>query len=117
VNTVKIVALDGEAVLNCNDTDFTYKGYNKLVFWKTGHYSISYHARWYKFDKSMDNDIELDIPDDILDCLPSYIASQCYKIDDEAKSAIFRNEFEIAMARIDDSDYKQTSTITIGGDW
>jgi hypothetical protein len=101
----------------CHDEDLMFKGYNQIVFWKEGLYTISYNARWYTFDKDLDNDVELNLPADILDCLPSYIAHQCYKVDDETKAAIYRNEYEMFLARIDNTDYKQTKTFKIGGDW
>jgi hypothetical protein len=65
----------------------------------------------------MDNSTELDVPRDILDCLPSYIASQCMKIDDEYKASVYRNEYEIFLARIDNTHYKNVKTIEIEGDW
>ena len=101
----------------CTDEDFTYKGYNQVMFYKEGIYTISYNARWFTFDKDLDNDYVFDIPTDILECIPSYIAHQCYKIDDETKSAIFRNEYEVFLARIDDTNYRENKTFTIGGDW
>lgn len=109
----------------CHDDDFTYVGYNKLKFHKIGTYDISYNARWYTFDsdklslsiQGLEAESNLPIPDDIVDCLPSYIASQCYKVDDEVKSSIFRNEYELFLARIDNTDYKSTSTIKVGGNW
>ena len=104
-------------VTECHDDDLTFKGYNQIVFHKVGTYTISYKARWFTFDKDMDNDTVINIPTDVLECIPSYIAHQCYKIDDEVKSAIFRNEYEIFLARIDDTNYKRTSTFKIGGDW
>ena len=65
----------------------------------------------------MDDNVQLNVPDDILDCLPSYIASQCYKVDDEVKSSIYRNEYEMFVARIDATDYKNTKTFSVGGGW
>lgn len=100
-----------------HDEDFEYYGYNKVIFKKTGNFNISYNARWITFDKSFKNETVLDVPTDILDCIPSYIASQCYKIDDEYKASVFRNEYEIALARIDNTNYKNTKTIKIEGDW
>lgn len=101
----------------CHDEDFMYAGYNKVIFKKDGTYRISYNARWHTFVPEELEETVLDVPLDILDCLPSYIAHQCYKIDDETKSAIYRNEYEMFLARIDDTDFKQTKTYTIGGDW
>lgn len=100
-----------------HDDDFTYRGYNKVSFKHEGDFYISYNARWFTFDKSMNDNTVLNVPNDILDCIPSYIASQCYKIDDEYKASVFRNEYEIMLSRIDDTNYRNTKTIKIGGDW
>lgn len=100
-----------------HDDDFEYLGYNQVVFKHPGNYFISYNARWITFTKSMPDEITLDVPTDILDCIPSYIASQCYKIDDEYKSSVYRNEYEMFLARIDNSNYRNTKTLKIGGDW
>lgn len=100
-----------------HDIDFTYQGYNKVIFFRTGTFYISYNARWFTFTKSINNSTELDMPDDIVDCLPSYIASQCYKIDDEYRASVFRNEYEMLLARIDNTNFKNTKTFIIEGDW
>jgi hypothetical protein len=100
-----------------HDDDYEYLGYNQVVFKHPGNYFISYNARWYTFDKSLSDDELIDVPDDILDSIPSYIASQCYKIDDEYKASVFRNEYEIMLSRIDNSNFRNTKTIKIEGDW
>ena len=100
-----------------HDDDYEYLGYNQVVFNHPGNYFISYNARWYTFDKSLSDDELIDVPDDILDSIPSYIASQCYKIDDEYKASVFRNEYEIMLSRIDNSNFRNTKTIKIEGDW
>lgn len=100
-----------------HDDDFEYVGYNNVLFNRAGNYFISYNARWYTFTKDLADDAVLTVPTDILECIPSYIAHQCYKIDDENKSAIYRNEYEMFFARIDDTNFKQTKTLKIGGDW
>lgn len=100
-----------------HDDDYEYLGYNQVVFKHLGNYFISYNARWYTFDKSLSDDELIDVPDDILDSIPSYIASQCYKIDDEYKASVFRNEYEIMLSRIDNSNFRNTKTIKIEGDW
>ena len=101
----------------CTDEERVYKGYNQIVFYKEGTYNIAYNARWYTFSSSMSNYTEIDVPTDILECIPLYIASQGYKLDDEYKSSVFRNEYEMALARIDNTHFKQTSTFRIAGDW
>lgn len=103
--------------VHIHDDDYEYLGYNQVVFKHPGNYFISYNARWYTFDKSLSDDELIDIPDDILDSIPSYIASQCYKIDDEYKASVFRNEYEIMLSRIDNSNFRNTKTIKIEGDW
>lgn len=100
-----------------HDIDFDYHGYNKVIFYREGTFYLSYNARWFTFNKNMNNSTLLDIPDDIVDCLPSYIASQCYKIDDEYRASVFRNEYEILLARIDNTNYKNTKTFIIDGGW
>ena len=98
------------------DEDFSYHGYNQIICHKKGKYRISYNARWLTFG-SFQNSKVLEAPTDVLDCIPSYVASQCMKVDDEVKSSIFRNEYEMFLARIDNTDFKSNKTLTIGGDW
>ena len=104
-------------IVECHDDDLTFKGYNQIIFKHVGTYMISYKARWFTFNKLISNDTVINAPDDVLDCLPSYMTHQCYKIDDEVKAQIYRNEYEIFMSRLDDTNYKQTKTFKIGGDW
>ena len=99
------------------DVDFEYYGYNQVIFKHPGNFYISYNARWYTFTKAIDDNEKIDIPNDILDCIPSYIVSQCYKIDDEYKEQVFRNEYELMLSRIDATNYKNTKSILIEGDW
>ena len=100
-----------------HDDDFIYHGYNKVIFKHIGDFYISYNARWFTFSKTLTDESVLDVPTDILDAIPSYIASQCYKIDDDYKAQVFRNEYEIALARIDNTHYKSAKTIKIDGGW
>ena len=99
------------------DEDFVYVGYNKIRCFRKGKYRISYNARWVDDFEDMENNDPIEAPIDVIDAIPSYIVSQCYKIDDEYKASVFRNEFEMMLARIDDTDYKRTKTLKIGGDW
>lgn len=116
--------------IEASDDDFVYYGYGSLLFKKPGTYKIAYNRRWLDFTTLADNDVlvvpndikgdsvlPVPVPNDILDAIPSYIASQCYKVDDEVKSSIYRNEFEMAIARIDNTDWSTSKTLKIGGDW
>ena len=100
-----------------SDFDYTTYGGKQIMFKRPGDYRISYLAKWFKILPTTSDDTELDCPDDILEAIPSYIASQLYKIDDETKSAILRNEYEMALARIEENDYSTNKTIAVGGDW
>ena len=99
------------------DNDFEYYSNNEVIFKRQGVFNISYNARWFTFDKNVDNDLVLNAPEDVLECIPSYIASQCYKIDDEYKASVFRNEYEMMLARIDNTDYRTNKTFNIDGGW
>ena len=88
-----------------------------IMFKKPGIYKITYDARWPTFTDKMQDADELDIPTDVLLCIPSYVASQVWKIDDERKANIFRNEFEILFSRINNSDYRGVNTFGVQGGW
>lgn len=99
------------------DEDFSYEGDDALIFHKVGEFEIYYKAIWYFFTSKTADDAILDIPYDVINCIPSYIVSQLFKIDDEVKAQIYRNEFETLLARIDDTYFKRPETIKIGGGW
>lgn len=124
-NDVNKIMCDGY-VREAYDDDFDYLGDNQILPKRIGTLMISYNARWITFGDQDDkfqfvsNDDPKNgvyVPMDILDCLPSYIASQCFKIDDEYKANVFRNEYEIFLARIDDTNFRNTKTFKIEGDW
>lgn len=99
------------------DEMYEVRGSNNIIFFEPGIYEISYNAKWTYFDSNTDYDEIIDAPDDVLECIPSYIVSQIYKIDDETKSIAYRNEFEQFVSRIDDDHYVGNKTIHITGGW
>jgi hypothetical protein len=99
------------------DNDCLLYGSQSVKFIEPGLYEIPYNARWFIFSSTTPDDLEIPVPSMILDALPSYIASQIFKIDDEQKAAIMRNEFEIFVSRINDNDDSEPESIVIGGDW
>ena len=99
------------------DDYIEYYGYNQISCKRVGTYLVPYKARWFFFTKELHNATLINAPADVCEALPSYIASQCLKIDDEVKAAIYRNEFEMFLARIDDTSFKSQRTFHIGGDW
>lgn len=108
---------DGVSIRECADEDFLYRGDNNLYFITPGIYDISYNARWITFNTRIDNSFKLDIPCDILECIPPYLAMKALKNVDEYNSTVFKNEYEVLLARIDDTYYKTPISIKIGGDW
>lgn len=103
--------------IEAGDELLQYYGYNQVICKAVGIYEIPYNARWFFFEKDLGNSVTIPAPADICDALPSYMASQCFKIDDETKSSIFRNEYEIFLARIDNTSFKRQRTMVIGGNW
>ena len=116
-NAISYYSNDGESINDVGDEYLEYHGYNQVICKQTGIYVIPYKARWFFFTKDLHNATTIPAPADICDALPSYMASQCLKIDDELKAAIYRNEFEIFLARIDDTSFKSQRTFHIGGGW
>ena len=112
-----IQVIDGCNIVEAHDDRLQYIDDNHIMFIKPGIYYVPYNARWYLFTSTTSNDEELDIPLDICDALPSYIASQLFKIDDEVKSQIFRNEYEMFLSRIDDTNFRENRTFIVGGNW
>ena len=96
--------------------DFIVYGDNQLLFKRSGKYRVPYNARWFMFTSVTDDTEVLDIPADVLDCIPTYIVSQCLKIDDEVKAAIYRNEYELFLSRIEDT-YTDSKEFRITGGW
>lgn len=103
--------------VEAHDDIFEYSGYNNVICKFKGVYRVPYKARWFFFTKDLHNATDITAPADVCDAIPSYIVSQCYKIDDEVKAAIYRNEYETFLARIDDTDFKKQRTLKVGGDW
>lgn len=107
---------DGD-YLETDDEIVEYVGYNQIIFHEPGVYRVPYKARWYFFTKDLQNYEKITAPADICDAIPSYIVSQCLKIDDEAKAAIYRNEYEMFLSRIDDTTFKSQRTLKVSGGW
>lgn len=97
--------------------DFNTYGDDEVLFLRPGLFRIPYDAYWFHFEPTTLSTEVIDIPMDIMECLPSYIAAQLFKIDDEQKSSILRNEFEIMIARIDDNTAQTSRSFHNGSDW
>lgn len=83
---------------------FTYMGNNTLMFQRAGQYQIPYKAIWFRFDSGLSDDAEIDMPNDLIICVPLYVAAQALQIDYAQKAQIKRSEFEIALSRATTTD-------------
>ena len=111
------IQVDTPKYREVGDEFIEYYGYNQVRCHKVGSYRIPYNARWFFFTKDTQNDEEITAPADVCDAIPSYVVGQCLRIDDEVRAQVFRNEYEIFLARIDDTTFKAQRTLHIGGGW
>lgn len=93
------------------DHDFSYISKNQIKFYKPGTYEIPYKSLWYIFESGIGDDVEIDMPSDILLTIPLYIASVCMQIDNPQKANIKRSEFELALAKCTSSDFMTLNEI------
>jgi len=66
----------------------------------TGTFTVYYRAYPEAITAETEDSYELDIPQDVLTILPLYMASQLYKEDDNGIATALRNEFEVAVDRL-----------------
>lgn len=91
--------------------DYMISAARTLRFNKTGEYKIPYKAVWYRFTSAMSDHDEIDMPVDIFNCIPLYVASEALQIDYAQKAQIKRSEFEMALARVTIDNYLPTKQI------
>lgn len=92
------------------DYDFSYIGKSQLKFYKEGQYMIPAKFMWFVFESGITDEDELNIPSDILSCIPLYIAAICLQIDNPSRAQIKRSEFEMALARCTATDFMETNS-------
>ena len=80
--------------------DIMFVGQNSVKCLKEGEFMIPYKCVWLIFNNQLGDKDSLDMPVDILNCLPLYIASEVLQIDYAQKAQIKRSEFEMALSRI-----------------
>lgn len=91
--------------------DYIIPAARTLIFNKIGEYRIPYKAVWYRFTSAMSDYDEIDMPVDIFNCIPLYIASEALQIDYAQKAQIKRSEFEMALARVTIDNHLPTKQI------
>lgn len=98
--------------------DIVYLSNNEIVMGELGDYVVYYNATWdiiKEEDVREDNVLSTDVS--ILNCLPTYIASQCLSQDDVQRSAILKNEFELMLSRLDTDVMYQNNHFRSSGGW
>lgn len=105
-----------DKMIEAHDNDFVQVDYNNVIVMKPGYYKIAVKLRWWKFDTKEDDNTLIDCPEDILDALCLFVASELWSLEDERKGTVMRNKYEMALSRIDDTNYNNTSTWFIEGD-
>lgn len=100
----------------CHDKDMIYIDQSKVICFKEGLYKIPVKLRWWKFITTEKDDTDIICPEDILDALCLFVAAELWSLEDERKGTIMRNKYELALSRIDNSNYNNTSTFYIEED-
>lgn len=80
--------------------DIMFVGQNSVKCLKEGEFMIPYKCVWFIFNSAQPDTTEIDIPIDVFNCIPLYIASEVLQIDYAQKAQIKRSEFEMALSRI-----------------
>lgn len=102
----------GVQKVKADKTMFAYTGSNTLTFFKEGTYWIPYKGTWFRFVSGIGDDQSIDMPIDILLTIPLYVASICLRVDHPQSSAAKRAEFELALARVTNTDFMSVNQIT-----
>ena len=108
-----IVYLDG-----VSDPQVTYITDKQLVLHDVGDYKIFYNALWHDVTtEDIVDDLLLEIDASVLNCLPTYMASQLLAQDDVQRSTILKNEFELMLARLDTNIMYESNHYKSTGGW
>ena len=100
------------------DPSVVYLTDKKILLPKKGSYKIIYNALWNditKDDVEQDNILEID--KSVLNCLPTYIASQLLSQDDVVRSATLKNEYEMLIAGLDTNIMYESNHYKSTGGW
>lgn len=98
--------------------DIVYLSDRDFVVGELGDYVIYYNALWEDItEQDIKEDTELTTHISVLNCLPTYIASQCLAQDDVQRSASLRNEFESMLSRLDTNIMYQEQHYQSKGGW
>lgn len=98
--------------------EVVYMGDRDIVVGELGSYLIYYNATWEDItEDDIKNDNALTTPVSVINCLPTYMASQLLSQDDIQRSAILKNEFELMLSRLDTNIMYQENHYRSSGGW
>lgn len=98
--------------------DLVYLSDREIAVGELGAYVIYYNATWAVItEEDIQKDAILNTSVSVLNCLPTYIASQCLSQDDVQRSAILKNEFELMLSRLDTNIMYQDNHYRSLGGW
>lgn len=107
--------VDGDA-----DPEIVYLSDKTIALNKPGMYQIFYNALWEPITEDYMNDQEqpdLPIDQSVLNCIPTYVASQILAEDDVQRSTILKNEYELMLSRLDTNIMYQENHFKSTGGW
>lgn len=108
------------------DPEIVFITDNMIALKRVGTYSIFYNAAYDEITDEYVTPIgegdnkrykKINIPKSVLNCLPSYIASQVLSQDDIQRSTILKNEFELMLARLDTNVMYEANHFKSSGGW
>ena len=101
-----------------------YFGRDKIKLKKPGNYIIYYNALYDEIPEETANQsgenstpVYIDADQSIINCLPSYIASQVLAQDDYIRATTLKNEFELMLSRLDSDVMYETKHFKSTGGW
>ena len=98
--------------------DIVYLSDRDFVVGELGDYVIYYNALWEDITQEViDEDSVLTTHTSVLNCLPTYIASQCLAQDDIQRSTSLKNDFELMLSRLDTNIMYQEQHYKSTGGW
>lgn len=101
-----------------SDPTVVYITDKQIMLPEIGDYKILYNALWHEITQDdIVDDLILDIDSSVLNCLPTYVASQLLAQDDVQRSTILKNEFELMLARLDTNIMYETNHYKSNGGW
>lgn len=98
--------------------DVVYGGRDEIFLNNAGDYVIYYEALYPEITKEdVINDTNLMVDKSVLNCIPSYVASQVLSQDDVQRSTILKNEFELLLSRLNTDVMYEVKHFQSTGGW